>query len=181
MDAKLIKVDDIYRLCRKDNLIIGTTDKEYQKAFSDHCALLSLKNCQAIERGYDLDELVEDNFKGLRDCINDSDIAEFYISLVKTVVTELLGDKKFSEREVRRGMLFMLDKCLKLGADDVNYVKIKDDYVKSLQQTEWDVEVEMEVVSDFDSRAEFDGQVFSTNKKLVPKLDADGCLILRKI
>ena len=59
MKVKLIKVEDVYRLLREDNLIIGTTDYEYQKAFSDHCYKLSIKNCQAIERGYDLDELAE--------------------------------------------------------------------------------------------------------------------------
>jgi len=33
-------------------------------------------------------EEIEDAFKGLRDCIQDSDIAEFYIHLAKTIFTD---------------------------------------------------------------------------------------------
>lgn len=34
----------------------------------------------------EIDKTVEDNFKGLRDCIEDKDIAEWYISVVKTML-----------------------------------------------------------------------------------------------
>ena len=130
---------------------------------------LSIKNCQAIELGYDLDELVEDNFKGLRDCISDSDIAEFYISLVKTTVTELLGDKKFSERDVKiaynRGSYDDRLNNKKLFSDDK--------YIQSLQQTEWDVDIVMEI--------NLNGKNGLDRAKMIPKIDADGCLILKKI
>ena len=35
------------------------------------------------------EEIIEDNFKGLRDCIEDKDIAEFYINLAKTIFCEI--------------------------------------------------------------------------------------------
>jgi hypothetical protein len=34
------------------------------------------------------EEVIEDNFKGLRDCIDDSDLAQFYIDLAKTIFCE---------------------------------------------------------------------------------------------
>lgn len=54
-------------------------------------------------------------------------------------------------------------------------------YRGSRKQTEWDVEVEMEVVPDFYSRSDKDGSIFTSNKKEIPKLDSTGCLILKRI
>jgi len=57
-----------------------------------------------------------------------------------------------------------------------------DKFIQSLQQpTEIKVEIEMEVVPDFYPRPDEDGSLFTSNKKEQPKLDSDGCLILKKI
>ena len=48
----------------------------------------------------------------------------------------------------------------------------KQDFRKLLQQTEWDVEIEMEEIQEIYR----DG---TTKYERVPKLDADGCLILK--
>jgi hypothetical protein len=61
-----------------------------------------------------------------------------------------------------------------------------NDIIKSLQQTEWDVEIEMEKVKD---ETKIVGAVKGvkgsgskiTTYKSVPKLDSDGCLILKRI
>lgn len=94
MKAKLIKREDgLYSLYDENGKLI------YGK--------LSIKNCQAIERGYDLDDSLS-NFQ-------------------------------------------------------------------SLQQTEWDVEIEMEFVEEEQTGTHL---VWG---RTTPKLDADGCLILKKI
>ena len=55
MKAKLDKIDKQYFLSDvEDNLIATTEDSPYKR--------LSMKNCQAIELGYDLDELAEKEF-----------------------------------------------------------------------------------------------------------------------
>ena len=59
MKGKLIKTDEGFNLCiphETTNEFIASTDGMY----TEH--KLSLKNCQAIERGYDLDEIWEELF-----------------------------------------------------------------------------------------------------------------------
>lgn len=170
MKAKLIKVEDVYRLLREDNLIIGTTDYEYQKAFSDHCYKLSLKNCQAIERGYDLDELTNifhEQHKFASSHI--ADITSFKAGFQKAL--ELLGDKKFSKQDMLQAFLKGVS-SLQIDAPA---------FQQSLQQNEWEVEIEMEC-----TQCQSYGYVSecrdNCNKKfLQPKLDADGCLILKRV
>ena len=52
-----------------------------------------------------------------------------------------------------------------------SYFEDTQKYIKSLQQTEWDVEIELELI-----KSSIDGEAIW---KL--KLDTDGCLILKKI
>ena len=169
MKAKLYKTE-------KENYVLvdptkGTYDDGYTLGTSRESQFnkLSIKNCETIERGYDLDELVEDNFQGLRDCIEDKDIAEFYIDLVKTVITELLGDKKFSINEVVELCKILMSNPFETCGK--TYQELTDSYIQSLQQTEWEVEVEKENVMH-----DYNGNI-SLGAKF--KLDADGCLILK--
>lgn len=187
MKTKLIKTYSSYYLYVDGNIIASNEEVDGKQK-------LSLKNCQAIERGYDLDELlndyimrrpfmridkkhqkmykegfqkaleilgdkklsrekVQDNFKGLRDCISDKDIAEFYIQLAITMFSEI-------------------------------------------QQTEWDVEVLMEKVQvklyiKPEKEAEYKSKPielqhpYTTNPDEIweykPKFDLEGCLILKRI
>ena len=176
MRAKLIKVEDVYRLLREDNLIIGTTDYEYQKAFSDHCYKLSLKNCQAIENGYDLDKLADEycthepkNAKELRD-VNIVKLG-FRDGFQKAL--EILGDKKFSEEDV-------LEISWELFRDNPNIKKFSDfkkcfeEHIQSLQQNEWEVEIVMESIG----RVKLG--IGSKTEQMMPKLDADGCIVLKR-
>jgi hypothetical protein len=146
---------------------------------------LSFKNCQAIERGYDLDELVAKK-------INDFNIVdkavEFsnahpennsayiaYIAGASEIVKalELMGDKKFSEEQLREAFFHVQNE------------PTFDVFKKSLQQTEWDVEVVMKnVIDETKIVGAIKGVKGSGNKittyKQIPKLDADGCLILKR-
>ena len=177
MKAELIKRKDRWDLylIADGSKIASTSPNPMNK--------LSLKNCQAIENGYDLDELVEENFQGLRDCIVDKDVAEFYISLVKTTVTELLGDKKFSEEQVLNA--FYAGWISK----DKLYLEAQESYKGYLkrhvtQQNEWEVEIEMicphpedTYVCGIQYGCDEDG---CNNPNQIPYLDKNGCLILRK-
>lgn len=114
MKAKIIKTGDHYyslMLINNKELLATTEDVE-------NVLKLSLKNCEAIANGYDIDELAESEY-GQRfdedgDEVWDSGKLHWAQHGFKSgfqKALEILGDKKF----------------------------------RALQQTEWDVEVEMEL------------------------------------
>lgn len=97
---------------------------------------LSLKNCQAIERGYDLDELIDNITPKNGTTGNISERIGFVKGFQKAL--ELMGDKKFSEEQMKR----IYEKGYSSGRSEFNSResdKIKYDYIQSLQQKEWDV------------------------------------------
>ena len=133
MEAKLIKTKVGYHLW------LNPETKEQEHIASDYEIVsdngadlrkykLSLKNCQAIERGYDLDELAE---KACPDVISSAHSA-FKAGFQKAL--EILGDKKFSE---------FLDKEKELGISDIKTIEriqwYYNTYFDKSQQTEWDV------------------------------------------
>ena len=166
MEGKLIKETfggvSLYTLFT-DSLLIP-----YAKNGKGHGYMsLSIKNCEAIENGYDLDELVKTTFPSLENCgvylwMSETDRNRQRSAFIKGFqkALELLGDKKFSEEDVRK-VIFIVSNPL-----DTRYSS--SEIISSLQQTEFDVEIEM--TEDW-----YDGF------KSKPKLDADDCLILRRI
>ena len=156
MEAKLIKNkygDDFYYL------MVGIDT--YATTHKESFRILSLKNCQAIECGYDLDELIEEAIIQVVD--KNEQVGLFDIGFLKGFLKALkiLGDKKYSEED--------MIKCFNASMDD-GWVRA-DFYIQSLQQTEWDVIIEMEYV----------GKI-KLNKlhEMKPKLDTDNCLILKR-
>lgn len=137
---------------------------------------LSIKNCQAIERGYDLDKLARENTSDIRAYSN-------YIKGFQKAL-EILGDRKFTEEDMRRA----LSAGLSIGYGrqfEIENKKIEiDSYIQSLQQNEWEVEVEMEGPLTTKSRhihGEFvTGKILENAVFPKPKLDADGRLILKR-
>ena len=131
------------------------------------CALglLSLKNCQAIENGYNLDELAKED-ADLR--FGRKGEEEQWLARCSGVIwgfqkaLELIGDKKFSEEQVLNAFYAGWISKDKLYPEAQKSYK---GYLKRhvTQQTEWDVEIEMDILNEYDK----------------PKLDADGCLILK--
>jgi hypothetical protein len=182
MEGKLIKVESDYRLLGNSNSIIGTTDLEYQQAFSDVCNKLSLKNCEAVVNGYDLDELAKKHYDvHIKQGHTKEDSLQrkidFILGFKKAL--EILGDKKFSEKDMRRA----LSAGLSIGS--IKHIELViankqieiNSCMKSLQQTEWDVEVVIEC-------GEVKQCECSSNENCLnpqPKLDANGCLILKRI
>jgi uncharacterized protein YktA (UPF0223 family) len=118
---------------------------------------LSLKNCQAIERGYDLDELAKIEYP-ICEVWNDEEalIRELAFKKGFQKALELMGDKKFSEEDLMEAY----------SRGQTNSP------IQSLQQTEWDVEVEtVPALSN-------NGNVYYGD---IPKLDENNCLILKRI
>ena len=112
---------------------------------------LSLKNCQAIERGYDLDELVEENFKTTSFGTTNKWVAYETFRKGFQKALELMGDKKFTEKDVKMAItnFYLEDKLL------TN--KNLNNAIQSIQQNGWEV---------------------NYNPK---EFDADGCLILKRV
>ena len=159
MKGKLIKTDkQEYRLYTNDSLPFATTDNSPYKK-------LSLKNCEAIELGYDLDGLADEYAKYMNDDDGTSDI-DFKVGFQKAL--EILKDKKFSEDDIRQTLY------LKNGFDKngFSFYKSDEEIIQSLQQTEWNIEVVTDKIP---------ADLAPGGWDVFPKLDADGCLILKRI
>jgi len=160
MKAKLVKRSngrfDLYKIEDVDQL------NTIASSFDNPNGKLSLKNCEAIELGYDLDELAyekswnEDSEKG-------------FINGAKAIL-EILGDKKFSEENMLKS--FIIGVFTDETSDhDFEFTEL----MKDLQQTEWDVEIVMETCSM--NPSDLDCSEIAER----PKLDENGCLILKRI
>ena len=105
---------------------------------------LSLKNCQAIERGYDLDELAERHHKLAYIQAYNPDIAPYVEADYKAgfqKALEILGDRKFTEEDVRKAM-DMITHIEEWDGDRAFGSKYtEDEIIQSLQQNEWEVEI----------------------------------------
>lgn len=174
MKGKLIKTDVNYILEDDKGVVIASTSLK-KEGLS-----LSLKNCQVIELGYDLDELAYDFSWNYQSDPNYGDTIHIFKEGFQKAI-ELMGDKKFSEDDMKKaveisrqgslqkthngygvptGSVFVLDN---ISANGI---------IQSLQKTEWDIEIEtVPALSN-------NGNVYYGD---IPKLDADGCLILKRL
>jgi hypothetical protein len=164
MKAKLIKTSNgIYDLF-EGTRFISTTDSPDGTANK-----LSLKNCQAIELGYDLEELADEfaKTKSSHSTFQNTHKRDFREGFQKAL--ELMGDKKYSEEDIKKMM-----KSASYGWFEADF----DKHLATLQQTEWSVEIIEECLDkDYDG-VDRKGDCITTGK---PKLDAEGCLILKRI
>ena len=158
MKAKLNKtIDGFYVLNDEFGNLIATDGNATSKK-------LSMENCQAIERGYDLDDLADEYIivkPKYREHEHNMRADAFKAGFQKAL--EILGDKKFSEEDV----ISMIEKSRETGLTAQFLILTK-------QQTEWDVEVETEEISHYKGSRLID-------EYRVNKLDADGCLILKRL
>lgn len=170
MEGKLIKTQDGFVLLDDESNEIGQTFGKFKGK------KLSLKNCQSVENGYDLEELAKSEAIKISETeVRDEKLERIYKRGFQKAL-EILGDKKFSENDMR--MIF------KMGVDNGFWrhrdgFKYEDESIKSLKQTEWLVEIEIEPYHDGDFID--DGKTHIIEAKLRPRLDSDGCLILKRI
>ena len=175
-DKEIQKGDEYVKLDNRPRmLLLGTT------IASAKVSKLSLKNCQAIENGYDLDELAKHCSKQEYYDWGGEVFEQDYLDTRYTAYKqgfqkclELMGDKKFSDVNMEDAYYFGSKKCRE------EYL----DFIKTFQQTEWDVEVEMVCPHPVDTYrcgiqygCDEDG---CNHPNQVPYLDADGCLILKR-
>lgn len=168
MEVQLVKREDRYDLYLLHGHKIAST-------LNGAGSKLSLKNCQAIEYGYDLDELIKKEIIDERLHPNDGAKKEG-IARGFELALEILGDKKFSEEDVKKIIHWStLDEDVRLSEEEL---------FQSLQPNEWDVTVEMEYVGECNGNN--DEGCFQDSPghncgcfERRPKLDEDGCLILK--
>ena len=170
MKAILLRIDNQYFLeDLLDNLIATSENSPYKS--------LSMKNCQAIERGYDLDGLANEYSEGksTADVFKRAHEEDFKAGFQKAL--ELIGDKKFSEADIKQVMY------LSRGS---KYTK--DEVIEQIQKTGWNVDIEMKwnPKLSFCDECGNGGSYMSTPcdhpndcKHWSPKLDPNGCLILK--
>jgi hypothetical protein len=184
MKAKLIKDHTDYHIVNEEQFVIGTTDKGMLNCTDKH--KLSLSNCQAIERGFDLDELVDEEiseFDQEARIVYRRQLQESLANMFSKAL-ELMGDKKFSEDDMEKAYSLGWSNCNKFNESEP--ITELHDFIQSLQQNEWEVEFEMEqkmvLVNGYENQPEdVIGFVANYSLKSVPKLDADGCLILKPL
>jgi hypothetical protein len=174
---ELVKREDHYGLYTEDGHKIAST--------LDGCnSKLSIKNCEAVERGYDIEDLVDEKFKPSDKSIygfNNWDFFIFEAGFKKGFekAMEFKKDKLFTTEDVKRAMDVSLNYEHKR---DAKSYQEKIDFLKSLQQTEWDVEIVMENSLSNGYKNQPDNIIgFIAEYKSVPKLDENGCLILKPI
>jgi hypothetical protein len=158
MKAKLCKIDKEYFLHSIENNLIATSDNL-------HINCLSMKNCESIERGYDLDELVNEEFSKFDQearIVYRRQLQESLANMFSKAL-ELMDDKKFSEEDMHEAY------SLGEREDRSGFHGL----LNSKQQTEWDVELIMEIV---DYGLDEGGNPQYSKEA---KLDPNGCLILK--
>ena len=171
---ELVKREDHWALYNEDGHKIAAT-------LPGCNSKLSIKNCEAIANGYDLDELGRDLWKKSLNYHLQHEL-DYTFGVVDGFqkALELIGDKKFSINEVVELCKILMsnpfEKCGK------TYQELTDNYIQSLQQTEWDVEILMGTnYRDIDCVNVGNlvaSKIVKDNE--APMLDKDGCLILKR-
>ena len=167
MEGYLGKSGEEYILYSKDNSVLGISSGTIEGR------KLSKQNCQAIENGYDLFELAYDSSKEFLIESTHSPSFTFGYEQGFQKALELLGDKKFSVKDMEKLMFATIEFTEQKEGETYPFLK---SFIQSLQQTECDVEVVMECCGNYSAPCKYNCEYGQK-----PKLDDDGCLILRRI
>jgi hypothetical protein len=168
MKAKLIKTpEQLYKLKFYNN----------EDMLACATALLSKQNCDELFGVVDVEELAREwhkqqNFNSLSDNI----ISVGYLNMFKdgfNKAMELNKDKVFTLEDVRKA--FNKGYLMKFNPSD-EYTETLTGLVQSLQQP-----TEIEVIIEMESIGRVKLGVGSKLEQMMPKLDSEGCLILKKI
>jgi hypothetical protein len=148
-----------------------TVIAEQEPDVNDLTSKISLKNCEAIELGYDLDELAKIEYP-ICEVWNDEEalIRELAFKKGFQKALEILGDKRFSEKDMSKAWSEGYHR--KVDELNGNGLRYFDKFIQLLQQTEWEVDIITEEGKDTFGNAELTWYN--------PKLDENGCLILKR-
>jgi hypothetical protein len=175
MSTKLIKVEDTYRLVdvtQHGNQLIGTTDLDYQKTWSDRCHKLSKQNCDEIFGVVDVEGLAEEETKKYATLTPKSFKRGFMYGFNQAI--ELNKDKVFTLGDVEMAMRIVFDWSEGDNHPDCTSLNELLDKFRSLRQaTEIEVEIKMEKTP-----VRMPGIMVFTK---TPKFDPEGCLTLKKL
>jgi hypothetical protein len=177
MSTKLIKVEDTYRLVdvtQHGNQLIGTTDLDYQKTWSDRCHKLSKQNCDEIFGVVDVEKLADEfaKTKSSHSQWLNTHKRDFKEGFNKAM--ELNKDKVFTLKDVETAMRIVFDWSEGDNHSECTSLNELLDKFQSLQQaTEIEVEIKMEKTP-----VRMPGIMVFTK---TPKFDPEGCLTLKKL
>ena len=171
---KLFKTKDGYASSNNNDFDDITAITNHELAEEHGLGKLSLKNCQAIENGYDLEILASDFM-----CSGNTIIGGEYSVWIKDAfkqgiqkAMELIEGKKYSRQDVIHALTYGVGESKK----NRTHSQILEEYKNShlIQPKEWEVEIVTKPFTEVD-------EGFELIPKREPKLDKDGCLILRRI
>ena len=173
MEVKLIKTEVNYLLENEEGVIIAST------SLKNLGLSLSVKNCQAIELGYDLDELADEVLKKHNWETFPSAIKVFKEGFQKAL--EIRSDKKFSEEDMRKAIGISKNGSMQeqhngYGGSAIPRLVLdnlpSDEIIQSIQQTEWDVDIVTTTIME-------NGKCGLDVPIIKPKFDSNNCLILK--
>jgi hypothetical protein len=188
MKGKLIKLNrGYYNLEDEKGNVIGTS-YQFKSSVGDAIKYkLSQQNCDEIFGVVDVDKLAEENTEEFIEVFDYNDgrgnicrfnnshqVQESYIKGFNKAM-ELNKDKLFTLDNIKEAIAESWNSC-EDNEDGETFTQCFNRIIKSLQQpTEIEVEIEMEDIIQLKKRA---GGLTNMGK---PKLDSNGCLILKKI
>ena len=156
-----MKLGDEYKLYSHDSCIATTQESPHKR--------LSKQNCDEIFGVVDVVDVIYKQAKNGFDGI----INPFTEAFAKACIDksmELNKDKLFTVEDVK--------KIVEMSRD-IKYVTFSiDELISSLQQPK-EIEVEIEMEKEVGTKLHDDGREFFWTDGIKPKLDADGCLILK--
>lgn len=171
MKTKLIKVENTFYL-KQGETILATSSIPNLSASIRYS--LSKQNCDEIFRVVDVEKLAEEVLPNDDTTGTLSKQKGFVIGFNKAM--ELNKDKVFTEEDLRKAIRFGFHFAYGYLTGEKGTIEKKSDrYIQSLQQP---TEIEVEIVT----RPYTDvHEGFKLEHKREPKLDSNGCLILKKI
>ena len=164
MKTLLRKINGIYTLM-KDGKMIASDDIDFQKDYE--LQKLSIENCNQIFGIFDVEKLAEDFAKIHSTYLTEQDDTEFGFRNGFNKALELNKDKKFTLEQVIEAMSlykrneFAMSKVLVIVLD---------------QPLEIEVEIEMAEVESYKDKM---GNL--RTEKTFPRVDKNGCLIIKKL
>jgi hypothetical protein len=173
MGEKLVKINnEFYSLYDSDGDIVASNNPK-----TPTTKKLSSKNCQAIERGYDLDELTNRAFDnmGYHSTVTPHEEKQFKLGyrVAFREAIEILGDKKYTETDLYKA--FLINSA---GNNTTLRNFFEQTVLPMIHHNEWDVEICCYIGNGDDESDSFkDPLVTNTG---IPKLDNNGCLILKR-